>query len=96
MTYIATSEIATLKHKLGDDTMKRRPFIPEATFASAKRAEVLDSLGDIVVIESKNNPAGLSYSRIKSQLDSIVILANNADGKYAARMLTFGCITTRS
>jgi hypothetical protein len=80
MTYIATSEITTLKHKLGNDTMKRRSFIPEAMFASAKCAEVLDSLGGIVGIEFKNNPAGLGYSRIKNQLDSIVILANNADG----------------
>jgi hypothetical protein len=53
MTHIATSEITTLKHKLGDDTMKRRPFIPEAMFASAERAEVLNSLGDVFDIEVK-------------------------------------------
>lgn len=55
-TYIAASEIATLKHKVWDHTMEARTFItfnfPIGELESiAKVLEILDSFGNVVFVE---------------------------------------------
>ena len=59
-TYVATGEVTTLEHELGDDTVERRALVAEAVLASAELLEVAGSLGDDVVVEGEVNAAGLS------------------------------------
>jgi hypothetical protein len=48
-TYIATSEITTLKHEVGDDAVELGTGVAKALLASAEGTEVLYRLGyDIV------------------------------------------------
>jgi hypothetical protein len=63
MTYIAASEITTLKHKLRDDTMERRPGVTEAFLVSAESTEILNCLGNDIVVEVEPNRSDLSYDR---------------------------------
>jgi len=57
-TYVATSEVTTLEHELGDDTVELGARVTEALLASAESAEVLDGLGDDVVEELEVDAAG--------------------------------------
>lgn len=56
---ISIGEVSSLDHELWDDTVEagalvvqRLPRLPLALLASAKRPEVLDSLGDLLAVES--------------------------------------------
>lgn len=57
--YVATGEVTTLEHELGDDAVEGRASISEALLASAERTEVLSSLGDNIVVEDEVDAAGL-------------------------------------
>ena len=50
-TYITTSEVTTLKHELGNDTMELGPLVSEPFLTGAKGTEVLRGLGDYIVVE---------------------------------------------
>lgn len=50
-TYVATSEVTTLKHEVRDDTVEGRALVTEALLASAESTEVLGGLGDNVIKE---------------------------------------------
>jgi hypothetical protein len=50
-SYVATGEVTTLEHELGDDTVEGGTSIAESLLASAESTEVLSSLGDDVVEE---------------------------------------------
>ena len=60
-TYVATSEITSLEHKLGDHTMEFRTRVSEALFSGAKSTEVLNGLRDDIVVENELNTARLVY-----------------------------------
>jgi hypothetical protein len=60
-TYVATSEVTTLKHELRDDAVEGRASVSEALLAGAKSAEVLGSLRDNVVVEEEVDATGLLY-----------------------------------
>lgn len=63
-TYVATGEVTTLKHELGDDAVEGRARVSEALLAGAERTEVLDGLGDDVFVEDEVDAAGLLCQRI--------------------------------
>ena len=56
-TYIATGEVTTLEHELGDDTVELGARIAEALLARAESTEVLGRLRDDVVEELEVNAA---------------------------------------
>jgi hypothetical protein len=63
VTYVAASEVSTLKHELGDDAVEGRTSVSEAFLAGAESTEVLSSLGDNVVVEDEVDAAGLLCGR---------------------------------
>lgn len=62
-SYVATGEVTTLEHELGDDTVEGRVLVTEALLARAKSAEVLGGLGDILVEEVEIDATLLSCNR---------------------------------
>ncbi len=50
-SYVATGEVTTLEHELGNDAVEGRALVAESLLASAESAEVLGSLGDNIVKE---------------------------------------------
>lgn len=58
-THVATGEVTTLEHELGDDTVELGASIAVALLAGAESAEVLSGLGDDVVKELEVDAAGL-------------------------------------
>lgn len=58
-TYVAAGEVTTLEHELGDDAVELGVLVAEALLASAEGAEVLDRLGDDIVVELEVDAAGL-------------------------------------
>ncbi len=51
MTYVTTSEVSTLKHKLRDHTVELAVLVAEAGLTSAELEEVVGRLGDDIVEE---------------------------------------------
>ena len=49
--HIATGEVTTLEHELGDDAVERGSLVSESVLASAQLTEVAGGLGDSVVVE---------------------------------------------
>lgn len=60
-THVATGEVTTLKHELGDDTVELGARVAEALLASAESTEVLSRLGDDVVEELEVDAALLVW-----------------------------------
>jgi hypothetical protein len=58
-THVATGEVTALEHELGDDAVELGARVAEALLARAEGAEVLDRLGDDVVVELKVDAASL-------------------------------------
>ena len=58
-TYVAASEVTTLKHELGNDSVESRASVSETLLASAESTEVLSSLRDDVIVEDKVDTSGL-------------------------------------
>jgi len=50
---ISASEIATLKHELRDDAVELGVLVTETLLASAKSTEVLDGLGNDLIVEDE-------------------------------------------
>jgi hypothetical protein len=48
-SHVATSEIATLDHELGNDPVEARTLVSEALLASAESTKVLGRLWDIFI-----------------------------------------------
>ena len=59
-SYVATGEVTTLEHELGDDTVELGAGVAEALLASAESAEVLSGLGDNIIVEGEVDAAGAS------------------------------------
>ena len=66
-TYIATGEVTTLKHKLWDDAVEFATLVSKALLTSAESSEVLDSLGDYVIIEVEVDTLGFGCGEQASQ-----------------------------
>jgi len=60
-TYVATGEVTTLEHEVGDHAMEFGAGIAKALLAGAKRAEVLCGLGYDVVEKLKVDATLLLY-----------------------------------
>ena len=61
-TYVTASEVTTLEHELGDDSVEGRALVAEALLASAEGTEVLSSLRDDIVEEVEVDTARLLYT----------------------------------
>ena len=59
-SYVATGEVTTLEHELGDDTVELGAGVAEALLAGAESAEVLSGLGDNIIVEGEVDAAGAS------------------------------------
>jgi len=57
-SYVATGEVTTLEHELGDHTVELGAGVAEALLASAESAEVLSGLGDNIIEEGEVDAAG--------------------------------------
>lgn len=62
-SYVATGEVTTLEHELGDHTVELGAGVAEALLAGAKSAEVLSSLGDSLIVEGEVDAAGAGCER---------------------------------
>lgn len=49
-THIATSEITSLKHELGNHSVKLGPFVSEAILSGTEMLEVPAGVGSILVV----------------------------------------------
>jgi hypothetical protein len=63
---IAESEIASLKHELGDDTVKLGALVPKPPLTSAEGTEILSSFRDDIVAKLEFNAAGALFDFIFS------------------------------
>jgi hypothetical protein len=70
-SYVATGEVTTLEHELGDDTVELGAGVAEALLASAESAEVLSGLGDNIIVEGEVDAAGAGCERGMSVRDSL-------------------------
>ena len=68
-SYVATGEVTTLEHELGDHTVELGAGVAEALLAGAESAEVLGGLGDNIIVESEVDAASAGCEREKSALD---------------------------
>lgn len=60
-TYVATGEVTTLKHELGNDSVELGARVAEALLAGAEGTEVLSRLGDDIVEELEVDAALLIW-----------------------------------
>lgn len=58
-TYVATGEVTTLEHELGDDTVEGRALVTLTLGLVAKLSEVLGGLGNILGVELEVDAANL-------------------------------------
>ena len=56
-SYVTAGEVATLKHEVRDDAVEGRALVAEALLASAESLEVVDSLGNNIIVEVEVDPA---------------------------------------
>jgi hypothetical protein len=59
VTYIATGEITTLKHEVGNDTVELGAFVAANLVASAEGTEILSGLRDYIVVQGKIDTTSL-------------------------------------
>lgn len=71
-SYVATGEVTTLEHELGDHTVELGAGVAEALLAGAEGTEVLDGLGDDIVEELEVDTAGAGWR--KEGGGSVVVL----------------------
>ena len=65
-TYVAASEVTTLKHEVGDDAVELAARVAEALLAGAEGAEVLGRLRDDVVVDVEVDAARLVCGMVVS------------------------------
>ena len=58
-THVATGEVTTLEHELGDDTVEGRVLVTLTLLGVAKLSEVLGGLGNLVGVEVEVDAANL-------------------------------------
>jgi hypothetical protein len=61
---VSPSEVASLDHELGNDTVENRAFITKAVLLGRKFPEISSGLGNYIVVELKNDaPCGIIADR---------------------------------
>jgi hypothetical protein len=70
-SYVATGEVTTLKHELGDHTVELGASVAEALLAGAESAEVLGGLGNNIIEEGEVDAAAAGCERDWSALGSV-------------------------
>ena len=58
-TYIATGEVTTLEHELGDHAVELGVLVTETLLTGTKSTEVLNRLGDDIIVELEVDATGL-------------------------------------
>lgn len=58
-THVATGEVTTLEHELGDNTVEGRALVALTLLGVAKLSEVLGGLGDLFGVEVEVDAANL-------------------------------------
>lgn len=58
-THVATGEVTTLEHELGDDTVEGRALVTLTLLSVAEISEVLGGLGNLVGVEVEVDTADL-------------------------------------
>ena len=58
-THVATGEVTSLEHELGDHTVERRALVALALLSVAELSEVLGSLGNNISVEVEVDAADL-------------------------------------
>ena len=66
ITYVATGEVTTLEHEIGDDTVEGGALVTLALRQLAKLTEVLSGLGDVFLVEVEGDAARLGYRQRQS------------------------------
>ena len=61
ISYVATGEVTTLEHELGDDAVEGGALVAEAGLASAELTKISGGLGDDAVVELESDAALLDY-----------------------------------
>lgn len=80
---VATGEVTTLEHELGDDTVELGAGVTEAVLASAESTEVLGGLGDDVSAQLHDDAAnGLL---VDGNIEVNYLTRNNNPSKRAGR-----------
>lgn len=64
-TYIASSEVTTLKHELWNDTVEARASISESLITSAEGTEVLNGPWNNFIKEIEVDPSGFGCEETK-------------------------------
>jgi hypothetical protein len=67
-TYVATGEVTTLEHEVGDHTVELGAGVTKALLSGAESAEVLCSFGNDIVEELKVDATRLLYRTISIKL----------------------------
>jgi hypothetical protein len=70
-SYVATGEVTTLEHELGDHTVELGASVAEALLAGAESAEVLGGLGDNIIVKSEVDAAAAGYEEDWSATSSL-------------------------
>jgi hypothetical protein len=60
-THVSASEVTTLEHEVGDDTVEAGALVSESLLSGAEGTEVLGGLGDLVLEEVHDDAAGVSW-----------------------------------
>ena len=58
-TYVATGEVTSLEHELGNDTVEGRSRVTKALLAGAKSTEVFGGLWDSFIVKEEVDTTGL-------------------------------------
>jgi hypothetical protein len=78
---IASGEVTTLAHELGNHSMKLAVLVAEALLTSAKSTEVLSSLGDGVGVQLKGNATLRLASNVEVEEHLGVLAGHSASGR---------------
>lgn len=70
-SYVATGEVTTLEHELGNHTVELGAGVAEALLASAESAEVLSGLGDNILVEVEVDAAGAGCEDVRSAMSFV-------------------------
>lgn len=67
--YVATGEVTSLEHELGDHTVELGALVAKALGAGAELLEVVGGLGDNIVVEVEVDSAGLLCAVLDVPID---------------------------
>jgi hypothetical protein len=89
-THVATGEVTTLEHELGDDTVELGAGVAEALLARAESAEVLGRLGDNIVEELEVDATDLVCKAVLAIDLTSIVKMKHASVAVAAMQVCYG------